>query len=375
MKSIFNICSIWLGLLLVAVLVCPEGQALAAGPAGAGVAVAAPLFFCAGFLNIRGLFSREAIIKQLVSLPIIETVVMDSIFTFRPQHPLALIGADTVKSVARAMPLARRGSRSITIPGSSGSASFYEPFPIHPDVFVTGVDLNNLKVIQGNQAGLDAWAQGKTDILRRIVRATTEALCAVSLSGKISWPVQLEGGSFETYEVDFGSIQSFAPAKKWDAVDAKLKDVFLSLRGMHKKLKAKGYGGRVEIWGGEDAYNALFALAEGFVSTAQLTVVISEAGINIGGYVVRPRDEMYYNPQTKAMIPIVAAKMVKMIALDAGHQMPYCAIDDLDGNLQPMPFFVKPIKSENPSGYQLVAESKPFPIPNVDGICDAQVIA
>ncbi|OGU10022.1 MAG: hypothetical protein A2075_12190 [Geobacteraceae bacterium GWC2_58_44] len=373
MKNFFAVCSVWLGLLLLAVLVMPDAPAVAADIPGGALFVAPML--AAGFLNIRGLYSREAIIKYLTGLPLIETVVMDSIFTFRPQHPLALIGADTINSVARAMPLARRGGRSITVPGSSGATGFYEPFPIHPDIFVSGVDLNNLKVIQGNQAGLDAWAQGKTDILRRTVRATTEALCAVSLTGKIQWPVQLEGGGFETYEVDFGAIQTFAPAVKWSDGAAKLKDVFLTLRGMHKKLKEKGYGGRVEFWAGETAYNTLFALAEGFVSTAQLTVAISDAGINIGGYLVKPRDEMYYNPQTKAMVPIVAAKFVKAIALDAGHQMPYCAIDDLDGNLQPMPFFVKPIKSENPSGYQLVAESKPFPIPNVDGICDAQVIA
>lgn len=326
-------------------------------------------------LNIRGLFTREAIIRYLTELPLLETPVMDSIFTVRPQQPLPLIGADLLQAVAKAMPLARRGGRSITIAGGTASTGFYEPFPIRPDIGVTGADLNNLKVLMGDQASLSTWAQGKTDILRRTVRATTEGLCCVAITGKIQWPVQLEGGGFETYEVDFGSIQSYTTATKWDASGAKLKDVFLSLRGMHKKLKEKGYGGKVEIWAGEAAYNALFALAEGHVSTAQMTVAISEQGINVGGYLVKPRDELYYNPQTKAMVPVVATKTVKMIAMDAGHQMPYCAIDDLDGNLQPLPFFVKPIKTENPSGFQLVAESKPFPIPNVNGICDSTVIS
>ena len=371
MKKFFAGFSIWFGLLLMAVLLFPGVPAFAADLPGA--APFAPLAI-AGFLNIRGLFSREAIIKYLTALPPLETVVMDSIYTFRPQHPLAMIGSDTVKSVVRAMPLARRGGRSITVAKGSGATNFYEPFPIHPDIGVTGVDLNNLKIIEGNSTGLDAWAQGKTDYLRRIVRATTEGLCIVSLTGKIQWPVQLEGGGFETYEVDFGQIQTFAPTKVWDDNAAKMKDVFMTLRGMHKKLKEKGYGSRVEFWAGEDAYDQLFALAEGFVSSAKLTVAISDQGITVGGYLVKPRDEMYYNPQTKQMIPVVPPKFVKAIALDAGHQMPYCAIDDLDGNLQPMPFFVKPIKTDNPSGYQLVAESKPFPIPNVDGICDAQVI-
>ena len=64
-----------------------------------------------------------------------------------------------------------------------------------------------------------------------------------------------------------------------------------------------------------------------------------------------------------------------MIATDAGHILPYAAIDDLDGNLQPLPFFIKPIKTADPSGWKLIAESKPLPIVQPKGICDATVIA
>lgn len=363
----------WTFLVLIAVMAYTTASPALAADHVVGVG-AVPLMLVGGILNIRGLFTRDAIVNYLTQLPVIVTPVMDTIFTHRPQQALPLIGADMVKSVVKAMPLARRGGRSITIAGGTGGTGFYEPFPIRPDIGITGADLNNLKVIQGDQASLDMWAKGKTEILRGTVRSTTEAMCAVSLSGTLAWPVQLEGGAFETYTVVFGNTQTFVPAKKFDAAGAKMKDAFLCLRGMHKKLKEKGYGGTVEFWAGEDAYNALFSLAENFESSAKLRVEISEMGINVGGYLVKPRDEMYYNPQTKTMIPIVAPKMLKAIALDAGHQMPYCAIDDLDGNLQPMPFFVKPLKTDNPSGYQLVAESKPFPIPNVDGICDAEVL-
>ena len=364
----------WAFLVLIAITAWSVVAPAMAGDHHTATGNVMPLVMLGGFINIRGLFTRDAIANYLTQLPVITTPVMDTIFTNRPQIPLPMVGADIVRSVVRAMPLAQRGGRSITISGSTGNVGFFEPFPIRPDISVTGADLNNLKIIQGDKASLDMWAKGKTEILRGTVRTTTEAMAAVSLSGTLSWPVAMEGGGFETYTVSFGSVQTFTPAKKWDATGAKMKDVFMTLRGMHKKLKEKGYGGKVAFWGGEDAYNALFALAEGFVSTAQLRVEVSDQGINIGGYLVVPRDELYYNPQTKTMIPIVGAKLVKAIALDAGHQMPYCAIDDLDGNLQPMPLFVKPIKTENPSGYQLVAESKPFPIPNVDGICDAEVV-
>ena len=102
---------------------------------------------------------------------------------------------------------------------------------------------------------------------------------------------------------------------------------------------------------------------------------LTEEGINIGGYLIKRRAEQYRNPQTKVMTPVVPVKEMMMIATDAGHKMPYCAVDDLDANLQAMPLFVKPVEIKDPSGYKLVCESKPFPIPNVKGICKAQVVA
>jgi hypothetical protein len=38
-----------------------------------------------------------------------------------------------------------------------------------------------------------------------------------------------------------------------------------------------------------------------------------------------------------------------------------------------MPFFIKPIPLQDPSGVKLVAESKPFPIVNTSAICTATV--
>jgi hypothetical protein len=323
--------------------------------------------------NIKGLFTRDAIIRYLTQLPVLQTPVMDVVFTNRPQSPLPLIGADMIAGTCNAMPLAKRGGRSISVTKENGVTNFYEPFPIHPDVSITGVDLNNLKMLGNNQASLDAWAQVKTDYLRRVVRATTEAMCAVSLSGTLSYPVQLEGGGFDTYEVIYGAIQSLVPTKLWDANDITIGKIFSDLTDMQLKLQLKGYGGIIETWAGKTAYNALFAAAENSKTTAKIRIEITDQGINIGGFLIKRRAEQYRNPQTGAMAQIVGDKVIKMIAMDAGHVMPYAALDDLDSNLQPMPFFIKPIKTDNPSGYQLVAESKPLPVPNVDGICEATV--
>ena len=164
------------------------------------------------------------------------------------------------------------------------------------------------------------------------------------------------------------------PDVLWDADGAKLKDVFACLADMEEKLNEQGYGGEVEIWAGKTAYYTLFEIAEESKTTAKIRVEITDQGINIGGYLVKRRAEKYRNPESGGMVNVLADSAVRMIAKDAGIKLPYCAVDDLDANLQPLPFFIKPIQQKDPSGYKLVAESKPFPIPNPKGICDATVL-
>jgi len=324
-------------------------------------------------INLRGLFTRDAIIRYITSLPVLKSPCMDIIYMDRPQHGLPVLGADDVGQVAQPLPVIRRGAPSIPAVSESGVIATFEPMPIRTHKMVTGADLLNLQMLTGD--GQNAWAQQKTDLLRRGVRLTTEALCALSLGGTYSWPMALENGGFEAYVVEFGDVLSVVPEETWDADGVKLKDVFELLSNMQEAIQDNGYGGTVEVWAGRKAYGALFAIAEATTSTAKLQVEITGAGINVGGFLVKRRSERLRNPQTKAMVPVVADKVVKMIATDAGHKLPYCALDDLDAKLQPMPFFVKPIKKDDPSGYKLVAESKPFPVPNIKGICDATVVA
>lgn len=323
--------------------------------------------------DLKSLFTKDCIVRYLTSLPPILTPVMDNIFTDRPQLGLPVVGADLVRSVANTLPVVRRGAPSIPATSQSGSISFYEPLPIRPNSQVTGQDLNNLQVLK--PGGREAWAVQKTDLLRQVVRKTTEAMCAKVLSGTLAWPVQLEAGGFDSYEVSFGSPLSVTPDVLWSEAGAKLKDVYMTLAAMEEALQEKGYGSTVKIWAGKAAYEKLFTLAEASVTTAKLRVEMTQHGINVGGYLVERRIEKNRNPQTGTLTATVEDNDVVMIATDAGHRLVYCAVDDLDANLQPMPFFVKPIKLEDPSGYKLVAESKPFPLPNVEGICKATVVS
>ena len=155
----------------------------------------------------------------------------------------------------------------------------------------------------------------------------------------------------------------------WDASDAKIKDILQDLIDMEAVVQAEGWGGTIEIWAGRTAYQHLAGLVASLSANSKVDAKVTKDGVNVGGYIVKLRNEKYPNPQTKAMTPVVAENKIVMIGMDGGHRLIYCAVDDLDANLQPLPLFVKPIELKNPSGIDLVAESKPLPAPNVKAIC------
>ncbi len=322
-------------------------------------------------VNLRTFFTPQAIAQRLQALPPIKSPTMDLIYPGRSQHPLAVLGVDEISEVALTVPVVRRGSPSTPVVTDAREISYIEPLPLRPSTTLTAVDLNNFKLL--DNSGRDVWVSAKMDILRRIVHRSTEALCAQSLTGTITYPVKLQGGGYDSYQVVFGTPQSYVPATAWDNAQAKITDIFKTFTEMQVLLQEAGYGGQVEIWAGKTAFYGLMALAEKVTSTARIRVEISAEGVFVGNYLVKLRAETYKNPETGLFVQIVPDDKIVMVAQDANHRLFYCAVDDLDANLVPMPFFVKPIEQKDPSGIKLVAESKPLPVPVPKAICWAQV--
>lgn len=322
-------------------------------------------------VNLRSYFTPLAIAQMLKALPPIKSPTMDLIYPDRPQHPLAVLGVDEISEIVLTVPVVRRGSPSTPVVTDSREISYIEPQPFRPSTTLTAVDLNNFKLL--DNSGREVWVSAKMDMLRRIVHRSTEALCAQSLTGTITYPVKLQGGGWDSYQVIFGNTQDYSPEKAWDDNAAKITDVFKTFTDMQVLLQDAGYGGQVEIWAGKKAFYGLMALAEKVTSTAKIRVEIAAEGVFVGNYLVKLRAENYKNPETGAFVQIVPDDKIVMVAQDANHRLFYCAVDDLDANLVPMPFFVKPIKVEDPSGIKLVAESKPLPVPVPKAICWAQV--
>jgi hypothetical protein len=320
--------------------------------------------------EVLALFGKNTQAKLFKTLPVLETAVMDTVFKDRVQHPMAVIGVKDIIDITQTVPVIGRSAPATPVTEGSATYNFIEPLAINPSDFVSASELNDLIRTWG-LGNRETWLKSKQEKLRKIVRRSTEGIASTSLSGTISWPLKLESGGWDTYEISFGTPLSYTPDKKWDAADATIVHVYETLMKMRKELRKKGYGGKIEIWAGDTVYLSLLKLVDSVKSTAKQNIRVEkvEAGIDVGGFLVKPMDETFQNPQTKAAVDKVGATKLCMIALDAGHTLYYCALDDLDARLQALPFFLKPILKQNPSGIDVLGMSKPLPVINPNGIC------
>ncbi|MDR3089830.1 MAG: major capsid protein [Desulfobulbaceae bacterium] len=326
-------------------------------------------------MDLRKYYNAKAIAMRLQQLPPLKTTVVDTFYKRKVNHPFDKVGRSDITAIGAPAPLIARGAASLPLSGGSLSVDDYEPFEVANHQFFTAADLNRLKHV--DEASIQARLAGVDDNLRRVCRATAEAIASVALTGVVTWPVRLDGGRFENYQVSFGAPLSFTPSKLWSAADATVRHVFNDLQEMESQVQESGYGGNVEFWAGKTAYGALLALAETYGENpkAKLRVEVSAEGVSVGGFTIKKMSETYIHPETGVVTPKVGPGRVMAYATDAVHTLFYCALDDLDARLQPMPYFSKPVDMKDPSGVKIVGRSKPLPVPVVKAICWATVVA
>lgn len=322
---------------------------------------------------IDNLFTPNVVAAVFNNLPALETPVMDTVFFDRAQLPFSLVAKEEILSVVDELPMINRAGNAVSTVNPAINMQWYEPLPLRFSRHIAAKMLNDLKNVP--QASRDAWIGNTLDEMRRLFRKTTEAICAVALSGTLKWPVVVQGaGTFTDFEVGWGSPASVTPSVLWSASTVKMSDVFACLLAMKEQLQANGFGSMVEVWAGSTAFGNLLNIAGAYPDKGSLKVTVDHRFIEVGGFRVVNRAETYKDPATGTAKPFLDPKTVKMIATNAGHKLVYCAVDDLDADLQAMPFFVKQVKTDDPSGLMLYGDGKPFPIVNVKGVCDAVVL-
>lgn len=323
--------------------------------------------------QLNNIFMPQTVAQDLKGLPKLKTSIMDLCFPGRRNSAFPLVSIQDILEVVGTVPMIRRGGMSVPLSSGTGSVSMIEPLPVKPSKDITGQDLNNLTLIIGNKASIGAWRTDTIDALRRACRNTTEAIAATALTGTISWPVRLDSGGWETYEVEYGTPFRKDPAALFTADGAGIAEVHEALSDMETAIQDGGYGGTVEFLAGRKAFSAIYALVVAVDTSAKMNLSIKGDTIDIGGYTVRKMSERYRDPKDGSMKAKVADGEIVGYATDAPATVIYSSLDDIDANLRPYPFFPKVISLPEGNGYRVIGQSKPLPARSPKSICWAKV--
>ena len=322
-------------------------------------------------IELEKLLQNQKIIAEVVkTLPPLKTKVVDEVYTRRVNHPFPQIGIKEVQDVTGAVPVVRRGAPGVPVSGGDSSITYIEPQPIKVTDSVTAVDANNLKSM-GSQ-GYRAFMAQKLDILRRKIRATTEALAAQSLTGKISYPIRLESGQNDTYEVDFGSPLSYTPSSTWDS--ASLKDIYNQLVDIEAVLQEEGIAQNVTFWAGKSAFMELVGKVQDLNTNTVPKPEVNGNKINLFGYTIEMVNQKYRLPDG-TLKPVVPDNQLVAFDKSAGFTLFYLAVDNFKAGLQAVPMFISSYQTQDGSSFVIQAESKPLPVPIVKAICWATVLS
>lgn len=333
-------------------------------------------------VNLKQMFIAEAVARTLARLPDLKTTVMDTAFPDRPVWGLPYVGLAELKAVTGTIPVVSRGGQPIAAENEELDIVTITPLPIKPSTEVLAWELNDLKALSGTGGmtpAIEAWRSRKVDVLRRLVRATTEAMASVVLyTGKLAWPHRLGGGGIINYEVDYGAPLSHSLATKLSA-GSKASDVFDLLSDMADAIQDAGIGGTVTFHAGRDVFKVLLDILQAYTSTVRsssLSVDLSKQGvIGIGGYEILRMTETYKDPITGASTPKLNAKTLVAFATDTPGTVWYCAIDSVSANNAATPFHVFPELMSGDSGYRLIGQSKPLPARNSKATCTCVAVA
>jgi hypothetical protein len=314
--------------------------------------------------NLRNIFSVAAIVQTMKGMEPMETTIMDLFFKNRTTHPLPLIGLADLKRVTRTVPLVRRDGTPVSLEGEEFEAQFIAPLPIKVKVNVSASELNDLRAMLQQPQAVEAWRKNKLEQIRTTARNTTEGLCTVVLNtGKVNWPVALEGGRMENYEIDYGAPQTYTPPAKLTA-DSPLSEVFNLLQGMTQKIQETGMGGKVEFLAGAGVTSVLLDIANASTTTTgrhPYHMELSEGKITVGAFVIHFMYERYPSPLSGEWLPKIDAKTLIGVAVDQPGTIYYCAIDSISANNAAVPLHVIPVARDDDSGITLIGQTKPLP--------------
>lgn len=326
-------------------------------------------------IDLSQYLTQEAIVRAFENMPELKTPVMDTIYTARRNHPLPVVATSEIQQAVQNVAVVKRGGNPTPIYDGGKSITYIEPQPLKPSEVLNGVDINNLKMLQPDS--VEQYVNNKIDRIRRSVRMSSEAIAAQSLSGTISYPMDMGGGAYGLYEVDFGDTLTYtlSPSKLWDASDINIKTVLQHLTEMSEKVKSESqYGSTIVFWAGKKAFYALSQLVMAISNDSRGVATVSATTINFFGFIIELQTGSYVSDiAAGTKTKIVADNKIVAIATDAPFELIYAAVDDIEAGLIGTPLALKQFVDGRSSSIEIIGESKPLPVPFTKGICWATV--
>lgn len=314
-------------------------------------------------LDVWGKFLNKYKKLKPVAMPVRNTVFGPAQFWHDVALPYSEI-ADTVTNV----PVVRRGTASLALTDEGTEVKSIEPQGFVMSHFVSAAKLNNFKAL-GMKSAQQYFDNKNASMMRRVDKGI-EAMCAQALTGKVEYPMKVEGGSVEMEVFDFGLPNDHSATIDISDSSTTAGQLFKLLQAMEEKIEEKGYGSNNLTYAGSDAYAHILDIASNN-NTKNIAISITENEISIGGYKIRRLAGKYTSVSggSKVQVAKIPSTSLCMVDLDAGHDFYYLSIDDLDAGLKALPFFSKVVKVDDPSGANIIGHSKPVPVPVVGAIC------
>lgn len=327
-------------------------------------------------IDIAQFLTQESIAKQFETLPALFSPVMDAIYPEARRRVINFpyVSVNEIQVAIKNISLSKRGSNPTPIYGEDQSITMIEVQPFRPSERVNAKEINDLKLMPGGMQNVEGYVTGKLNKLRNAIRISSEALCAQSLTGALSYPIAMNG-SYGTYSVNFGSTLAYTPTTLWNASTITASAIMMNLADMETKIQeTSNYGADVEFWAGKKAFADLAKVVESSMNDGRYDGKVGKGEITLNGYTVKLMNRQYMSDiAAGTYTPVVADNKIVAIAKDAPTELIYAAVDDLSAGLIGTPFAAKQVIDERQNSIEIIAESKPLPVPYVKGICWATV--
>lgn len=307
-------------------------------------------------------FTQQSVADIVSTLPKPTTPLMDLLFPAnrRVQKNSPYIAVSDIEDVIGAVPLVRRDGRSVPIDVTKTTKTLIEVDPIKVSRTLPAKDINDL-IVAGDELSIKQTVEENILKCRDRISMTTEVLTRQALTGKIAYPYSTENGQGGLCEIELGTPKTLTPAtlKTGSSLDAILSLFDNALIEYQEKI-----GTAVEpvFLLGKSVYNNLIAslgaLSGGFNGYAKWT----DRGISLfGKYEVVSMALTFVLPGSKDVKSVVADNEIKILDLANAGKLIYAALDDLNANLAPLPFFAKTWEENDPSSVKILGESKTLP--------------